>query len=230
MRSIELTLLLLLPMLLLAEAPAGHGISLNDAQPPEQKGQPLDAQDDAAAKSAPKFTLSELCKQMLAQAQNENAGLDSDAMIRFYAKNSPDLLSGWETRSSASREKGVEYLKLLIKNFLEIDKFRESNPDEYERLARHMQSESLIRITSLEIQNIAKNPDEKEKLQELKLKLRKLMEDAFDEAQRRQLLEINRLENEVRNLKNLAEQRAANKQSILQQRFILLTNGQEWPK
>ena len=214
MRTRILTILLLLPMLLLAQEPAGQG-----AQPVE------------AAVEPPKVTVSPACLELLRQAQKENDGLDAEALIAFYGKNSPDLLTEWEKRLKASPEKGIEYAKLLIKNYLDIDKFRESKPDEYERLVRQLKNDSLIRMTSLEIQNLAKQENvDKEKLLELKLKLRKLMEDAFDEAQRRQLLEINRLENEVRNLRNLAEQRAANKQSILQQRFMLMTDGQEWPK
>ncbi len=54
------------------------------------------------------------------------------------------------------------------------------------------------------------------------------MEKAFDDAQIQQQIEINRLENEVRSLRNLAEERSANKQFILRQRFLLLT-GEEWP-
>ncbi len=214
MRSRKLTILLLVPMLLLAQEPAGQG-----AQPVE------------AVVETPKVTVSSECLELLRQAQKENDGLDAQALIAFYGKNSPDLLAEWEKRLKASHEKGTEYAKLLIKNYLDIDKFRESNPEEYERLVRQLKNDSLIRTTSLEIQNLAKQDNvDKEKLLELKMKLRKLMEDAFDEAQRRQLLEINRLENEVRNLRNLVEQRAANKQSILQQRFMLMTDGQEWPK
>ena len=219
----------MLPVLLLAQEPAGPGVPQNNVPGNELKAQMA---ADGQKEETPKVALSEACQELLMQARKDNAGLDAEAMILFYAKNSPDLLSEWESRCMVSPEKGTDYLKLLIKNFRDIDKFRESNPEEYGRLVRLMQNESLIRTTSLEIQNLAKldTQESKEKLQELKLKLRKLMEDAFDEAQRRQILEINRLENEVRNLRNLAEQRAANKNSILQQRFILLTNGQEWPK
>ena len=225
-------LLFLLPMLLLAQEPAGLETQQNNVQPEGRKAQIADVGQEGVAMETPKTVVSQACQELLMQAKKENPSLDADAMILFYRKNSPDLLAEWESRCVSSLEKGADYMKLLIKNFLDIDKYREGNPDEYERLVRLMQNESLIRTTSLEIQNLAKHdtPEDKEKLLELKLKLRKLMEDAFDEAQRRQLLEINRLENEVRNLRNLAEQRAANKQSILQQRFILLTNGQEWPK
>ncbi|MBO4344350.1 MAG: hypothetical protein J5833_01260 [Victivallales bacterium] len=158
------------------------------------------------------------------------AAVDAERMVAFYAGNAPDLLAEWQKRCAASPEKGLEYTNMLMRNFLEIDRFREANPEEYERLVKQQRTESQIRTISLEIQELAKHDDEKERLGELKLKLKKLMEDAFDDAQRRQLLEINRLENEVRNLRNLAEQRAANRQKILQQRFMLMTDGQEWPK
>ena len=201
---------------------------LQDAQPQHEQGNVI----AESAKEPPIVSVVPECQEMLKQLKAEYSALDSEKMLAFYGSNAPDLLVEWQKRCAASTEKGTEYAKLLIKNFLDIEKFRENSPEEYERLVRQQKTESLIRTTSLEIQNVAKqdNPNDRERLNELKLTLRKLMEDAFDEAQRRQLLEINRLENEVRNLRNLAEQRAANKQSILQQRFKLLTDGQEWPK
>ena len=183
----------------------------------EQAKPPVDAKCMEAVEKAKKATAA-------------FAAVDAERMVAFYAVNAPDLLAEWQKRCVASPEKGLEYTNMLLKNFLEIDKFREANPEEYERLVKQQRTESQIRTISLEIQELAKRDDAKERLNELKLKLKQLMEDAFDEAQRRQLLEINRLENEVRNLRNLAEQRAANKQKILQQRFMLMTDGQEWPK
>ncbi len=157
-------------------------------------------------------------------------GLDLEAMRKFYEENAPDLLSEWRRRCKEQPEEAQSYLELLASHFREIDALRLTQPAEYERLVRQQKLESEIRALSRKIQTVAasKNPDQDALLQ-LKLRLRTLMEQNFDEAQARQQLEITRLENEIRALKNLAEDRAANKYLILSQRFWLLT-GQPWPE
>ena len=59
--------------------------------------------------------------------------------------------------------------------------------------------------------------------------LRNLLEQAFDEAQQQQLIQINQLESEVRDLRRLATDRSKNRKYILQERFRTLT-GEDWPE
>ena len=54
------------------------------------------------------------------KATAEFAALDSKRMIEFYGSNAPDLLVEWQKRCTLSTEKGAEYTRLMIKNFLDI--------------------------------------------------------------------------------------------------------------
>ena len=94
-----------------------------------------------------------------------------------------------------------------------------------------------VRRLSREIQQLAKPAKNEAKdaadqrlalLKESRLQLRKLLEQAFDEAQQQQLIQINKLESEVRDLRRLATERSKNRANILQERFRTLT-GEDWP-
>ena len=153
---------------------------------------------------------------------------DQGAMLKFYSENAPDLLEEWERRCRASVKDGTKYMGLLARHYSEICGVREKSEEEYARLVKQQKTEYQVRNLSRQIQKLAEDKGSGEKLARLKLELRNVMETAFDEAQKRQSQEINRLENELRALKEMAKERAANKDVILRQRFALLT-GQEWP-
>lgn len=153
--------------------------------------------------------------------------LKVDEMFAFYKEYGPDLLEEWQRRSQNSAEKADLYLDILSRHYLEIISLRNKDPEEYERLVKQQRTEYEIRLLSRQIQKLAASEKEPEKLAQSKKQLKKIMDDAFEEAQKRQFIEINRLENQIRELKNLANERAANKQTILQQRFYLLTGQKE---
>lgn len=179
-------------------------------------------------------------KRMLTEAVAKHHTLKANDMLEFYAQNAPDLLAEWKRRCKMQPEDAPAYLELLVNHFLYIDALKTSQPDEYKRLVEQQKTEHKIRDLSRKIQNLAQKPQpgkssktaEKarlDNLQQAKHELKTIMTNAFDEAQNRQQLEITRLENELRSLRQLADDRAANKQLILQQRFQLLT-GQPWPE
>ena len=59
-----------------------------------------------------------------------------------------------------------------------------------------------------------------------KERYRKLLEESFRFSQQNQLIEVNRLEAEVRDLRRLLEEREANRSLIMQQRYFQLTGEQ----
>jgi len=159
-----------------------------------------------------------------------------DDVVAFHRQYAPDLLAEWERRCREEATSAKAYFLLLADNFAAIDVLRKDDPDEYERQIRQQQTESQVRSLSRQIQALAvkegDGADEPDRLlarQRLKLELRHLLEKSFDEAQQRQLIEINRLEAEMRNLRRLADERAANRRLILGQRFYILT-GDVWPE
>ena len=64
-------------------------------------------------------------------------------------------------------------------------------------------------------------------LQETRQQLREVLEKCFERSQQNQLIELNRLEAEVRDLRALLQQRQGARELILQQRFLDLS-GVTW--
>lgn len=175
-------------------------------------------------------------KRTMEEAVRKNPQLKPQEMMSFFEAHAPDLLDEWKRRCHFQPEDAQAYMDLLVNHFMNINKLRLTQPEEYKRLVQQQKTESRIREISRKIQMLVpkiaednNNDQLKNELQSSKLELKTLMEKVFDETQTRQLVEINRLENELRGLKELAAERAANKQLILKQRFQILT-GELWPE
>ena len=163
--------------------------------------------------------------------------VDADAMLKYYQTNAPDLLDEIEKRRKAYPDAMDNYTGQLADHFQEIDKLRGEDNALYERKVSEERQQCQVRNLSREIQKLAKPVNDEtdvakdERLARLKaarLRLRKVLETAFDEAQKQQLSRINDLESEVRDLRRLAAERSANRDYILHQRFRTLT-GEDWP-
>lgn len=189
--------------------------------------------DTAVAKAA------QLVQQdAVAAVQRKRPELVVAELLSFYRENAPDLLAEWERRCAQQPDSAESYLALLAEHYASIVKMKDEDPDEYERLLWQQRQESKVRSVSRAIQNLSRPGEDGSlgaeaarlmRLQEEKMRLRQLLEEGFDNAQQRQMVEINRLENEVRDLRRLVSERAANRQLILEQRFMVLT-GEEWPQ
>ena len=164
--------------------------------------------------------------------------VEAEAMLGYYRANAPDLLEEIEKRRKAYPEAMDAYLAQLADHFQEVDKLRGEDNALYERMVRQEKRQCDVRKLSREIQRLAKTPKNEPKnveeqrlaqLKESRLKLRNLLEQAFDEAQQQQLIQINQLESEVRDLRRLATDRSKNRKYILQERFRTLT-GEDWPE
>ena len=170
-----------------------------------------------------------LQQPILKAVLEQTPGIDENELLEFCHDVAPDMLDEWKRLCREQPDKAKNYLELLVKRFLKAKNLLERDEADYERYLNQLKNETQIRTLSRQIQLL--DVDDKSTYEErvlLKLKLAALMEQSFDDAQIQQQVEINRLENEVRNLRSLAEERAANKINILRQRFLLLT-GEEWP-
>ena len=164
--------------------------------------------------------------------------VEADAMLAYYRTNAPDLLEEIEKRRKAYPEAMDAYLGQLADHFQEVDKLRGEDNALYDRMIRQEKRQCNVRKLSREIQTLAKTPKNEPKnveeqrlalLKETRLQLKNLLEQAFDEAQQQQLIQINKLESEVRDLRRLATERSKNRKNILQERFRTLT-GEDWPE
>lgn len=164
--------------------------------------------------------------------------VEAEAMLGYYRENAPDLLEEIEKRRKAYPEAMDAYLGQLADHFQEVDKLRGEDNAAYDRMVKKEKQQCQVRRLSREIQQLAKPAKNEAKdasdqrlalLKESRLQLRKLLEQAFDEAQQQQLIQINKLESEVRDLRRLATERSKNRANILQERFRTLT-GEDWPE
>ncbi|MBR5838006.1 MAG: hypothetical protein IKZ84_05615 [Victivallales bacterium] len=164
--------------------------------------------------------------------------VEAEAMLGYYRENAPDLLEEIEKRRKAYPEAMDAYLGQLADHFQEVDKLRGEDNAAYDRMVKKEKQQCQVRRLSREIQQLAKPAKNEAKdaadqrlalLKESRLQLRKLLEHAFDEAQQQQLIQINKLESEVRDLRRLATERSKNRANILQERFRTLT-GEDWPE
>ena len=166
---------------------------------------------------------------ILKEVVEQNQGIDGNELLAFCNDACPDLLDEWKRLCQEQPDKAKNYLELLAKRYIKATTLRNRDTAEHDRYIKQLKNETQIRTLSRRIQLLEIDDENtQEERKQLKSQLATLMEKAFDDAQLQQQIEINRLENEVRNLRNLAEERAANKQFILRQRFLLLT-GEEWP-
>ncbi len=202
-------------------------LGLNAQEANHDSPVPQTVQEEAAAPSPDKAQTTQ--QSVLNAVLEQNPGIDGDELLDFCNEFTPDLLDEWKRLCSEQPEKAQNYLELLTKRFLKALSLREKDTSEYERFVKQLKNETQILTLSRRIQLLdIEDENTQDERKQLKVQLSTLMEKAFDEAQLQQQIEINRLENEVRNLRSLAEERAANKQFILRQRFLLLT-GEEWP-
>ena len=159
------------------------------------------------------------------------------AMLSFYREYGPDLFTEMQRKCACEPGEAEEYIRTLAEHFLEVDRVRKENPKEYERLLELEKLEFRARRLGRRIQALTaagttaleRNAGGMLALARARRELAELLASCFDSEQENQQIEVNRLEAEVRELRRLLEERAANREIILEQRYFQLT-GEEWPR
>ncbi|NLF19568.1 MAG: hypothetical protein GX595_20250 [Lentisphaerae bacterium] len=163
--------------------------------------------------------------------------LDVGAMLDYYSRTSPDIHAEIRTHIQGRAEDAAAYLGRLADHYQRLDRIRERNPDEFERLLNLDLLESRARMLGrLVLQSQAALNDGtaddaaavRAAMTRAKEELRGVLERAFDNTQQNQRIELNRLEAELRTMRRLLDERAAKRDLIIRQRFIELC-GQEMP-
>jgi hypothetical protein len=161
------------------------------------------------------------------------AGLDVAAMLEYYSRTSPDIHAEIRTHVADGAEDAAGYLGRLAEHYLRLDRVRERNPAEFERLMSLDLIESRARMLGRLILQFSSATDEdsaatRAALTRAKEELRGVLERAFDTTQQNQRIELNRLEAELRTMRRLLDERASKRDLIIRQRFLELC-GQELP-
>lgn len=172
----------------------------------------------------------------LARVQREYPGVKLEQVLAFYRQHAPDLLREWERYCRDFPDTPEVFLRQLLTEYLEIESLREENPVEYERMLRVQRLESRIREVGRDLQRLAvelegqsslTRPQQFLQFNRRKVELQTLLQESFQETQQHQQLELNRLEVEMQQLKSRLQERAANRETILRERFRVVS-GLAW--
>ena len=200
------------------------------AQPADAAAQPADAAAqpaDAAANG-----LEAQARRLLQAAY---PGIDVAAMLEYYSRTSPDIHAEVRTRLADGSEGASTYLGRLAEHYLRLDRVRERNPTEFDRLLALDLLESRARMLGRLVRQLSSVPAEgggedaaaaQAAAGRAKDELRGVLERAFEGTQQNQRIELNRLDAELRTMRRLLDERASKRDQILRQRFLELC-GQE---
>ena len=150
----------------------------------------------------------------------------------FHKHHAPDRIQEFERACKASGGKAQAILVRMADRYLELEELRAHSPDEYKRLVELEELESRARDLGRRVATLARsvrNPGDVgyQSLQETRQELRTVLEACFERSQQNHLIELNRLEAEVRDLRALLQQRQGARELILQQRFLDIS-GTPW--
>ncbi len=164
--------------------------------------------------------------------EESHPGLKVDELWDFHKQHVPDRIQEFERACKTSGGRAQAILVRMADRYLELQEFRAHSPDEYKRLVELEELESRGRELGRRVATLARSvrgPDDVgyKSLQETRQELRTVLEACFERSQQNHLIELNRLEAEVRDLRALLQQRQGARELILQQRFLDLT-GVPW--
>ena len=188
----------------------------------------------AGGDTAPASPLDGAVRALLAAS---HPALDVGAMLDYYSRTSPDIHAEIRIHIQGRSEDAAAYLGRLADHYQRLDRIRQRNPDEFERLMNLDLLESRARMLGrliLQNQNALNDGSAEDAaavraaMTRAKDELRGVLERAFDHTQQNQRIELNRLEAELRTMRRLLDERAAKRDLILRHRFIELC-GQEMP-
>lgn len=148
-------------------------------------------------------------------------------VLDFYEQNGPGFLFELDNRCQQSPESGADYFEELRARLKRIHEARQVHKSAEQHLLKivHRQNECLERARrvrhlhrSLNLKESSRNDLKNRILSEEKQLLQALGE-LFISVQQHQLIEIQRLEAELTELRRLIQQRDANRESIIQAQF-----------
>lgn len=183
--------------------------------------------------AVPPATLSQI-RELLAPSYPT---LDVSAMLDYYSRTSPDIHTEIRSHVEGREEDAGAYLSRLADHYQRLDRIRQRNPTEFERLMNLDLLESRARMLGrliLQLNGALTDGSADDAtatraaMNRAKDELRGVLERAFDGTQQNQRIELNRLEAELRTMRRLLDERAAKRDLIIRQRFIELC-GQELP-
>ena len=157
----------------------------------------------------------------------------AEEALRFFRTHGTGYLVHLAAlHADGDRAQAHRFASDMVERFAYLQSVKARNPDEYERLVAIEEMTARSLVLARRVREEGESPAEKggaaEETGEATLdtpaaELTNLLERIFEARQQNQLIEINRLEAEVREMRRLLEQRQANKEMIVGRRYTELT-------
>ena len=165
----------------------------------------------------------------------QNPGIRAADVKAFYQEHAPELLKEWARNCQELPSQAANFLQQLVDGYQELQRTKAESPSVYQWQLRRLGNEIKLRQLGNEIKQLnaallgktaTEEPTLVLELHQKKQELKKLLELTFEQSQQHQQIEINRLEAEMNMLKRLLEERSANREHILRERFGALSGEQ----
>lgn len=173
------------------------------------------------------LSLSTATRKHLRQHQQKSArSIQVRKLIEFLQKRDPDTLQELDETCRQRAANAGDLVRYVFSLYIELRQLQTENVAEFERVLSIRALEGKCRRLAAKIRQAGSQTPQALRDSPLKddaERLKRLQEKVFDSTQANQLIEVNRLEAEVRELRRHLEERGRNRAAILETRFTDLT-------
>ncbi|MCK5804910.1 MAG: hypothetical protein KAI66_18885 [Lentisphaeria bacterium] len=156
--------------------------------------------------------------------------LKPGVVFAYYRSSAPDLLDEFEMHCrNRAVAKADKTLNGMARHYLRLEQVRRRSADEYARLVELDTLDYQARVAGKRIIQLGRlaargemTEDRTAELERTRKELARKLADSFAHAHDNQLVEITRLEVELKSMRDLLERRAANRETILRRRYFKL--------
>jgi len=173
------------------------------------------------------LSLSTATRKCLRRHQQKSAqSVQVSKLIEFFQKHDPDTLQEVDETCRQKAADAKDLVRCVFSVYIELRQLQAENVAEFERILSVKVLEGECRRLAAKIRQAGSRVPQALRDTPIKAdaeRLMRLQEEIFDSTQANQLIEVNRLEAEVRELRRHLEERGRNKAALLEARFTDLT-------
>jgi hypothetical protein len=175
------------------------------------------------------FRLTGVEQEFFARVRRVLPDLDVAATLSFYQEVNPGALRCLSDLARRDDDEALDYAVTLAERFQELQRVSDLDAREHERLLEieRMEGRSLALALRIRALRSAERGDRDavQALTKAHAELAEVLRHLFEAKQRNQLIEVSRLEAEVRELRRLLKQRDGNRERIVERRYFDLTGS-----
>ncbi|MBT3375054.1 MAG: hypothetical protein HN742_00600 [Lentisphaerae bacterium] len=170
--------------------------------------------------------LSTATRKLLRQHQQKCArSVQVGKLLELLEKRDPETLREVDQACRSKAANAPDLVRQVFSVYIELRRLQTGNAAESERVLSIMILEGKCRRLTAKVRRTSPEARRNGVAKEDTLRLKRLLEEIFDSTQANQLIEVNRLEAEVREMRRHLEERGRNRAAILETRLAGLTGA-----